>query len=59
MAEGLETVASGWRDWSVGDVLVFVLEYVKLLLPWRVWRMASHGVLGWLLLPLRYLDWRC
>ncbi len=22
----------------------------------RAWRVVSHGVLGWLLFPLRYLD---
>jgi hypothetical protein len=37
-------------------MLVFTIEYVKLLLPWRAWRVVAHGVLGWLLFPLRYLD---
>ena len=37
-------------------LLVFAIEYVKLLLPWRAWRGMVHGVLGWLLFPLRYLD---
>jgi hypothetical protein len=36
--------------------LVFTLEYAKLLLPWRWWRVLAHGVFGWLLFPLRYLD---
>jgi hypothetical protein len=37
-------------------MLVFVLEYVKLLMPFRAWRVIAHGVLGWVLFPLRYLD---
>jgi hypothetical protein len=37
-------------------MLVFTLEYAKLLLPWRWWRVVSHGVLGWVLFPFRYLD---
>ena len=56
MAGGLETVATGWRTGPTATMLVFTLEYVKLLLPWRWWRVLSHGVLGWLLFPLRYLD---
>jgi hypothetical protein len=35
---------------------VFTLEGAKMLLPWRWWRVVAHGVLGWLLFPLRYLD---
>lgn len=56
MAGGLEVVATGWRTGPTATMLVFVLEYVKLLLPWRAWRVLSHGILGWLLFPLRYLD---
>jgi SAM-dependent methyltransferase len=56
MAGGLELVASGWRTGPTATLLVFTLEYAKLLLPWRWWRVASHGVLGWALFPLRYLD---
>lgn len=56
MAEGLEPVATGWRTGPTATLLVFLLEYVKLWLPGRVWRAAAHGVLGWLLFPLRYLD---
>jgi SAM-dependent methyltransferase len=52
----LEAVAEGWRTGPTATLLVFVLEYAKLLLPYRVWRMAIHFVLGWLLSPLRYLD---
>jgi len=36
--------------------LVITIEYVKLLLPFRAWRVVAHGVLGWLLFPLRYVD---
>jgi SAM-dependent methyltransferase len=52
----LEVVAEGWRTGPTATILVFLLEYVKLWLPWRVWRVVVHGILGWLLFPLRYLD---
>jgi SAM-dependent methyltransferase len=61
LAAPLEVVATGWRTGPTATLLLFFLEYVKLLLPWRLWRMAAHGVAGWLLFPLRYLDallWR-
>jgi len=51
-----EVVAEGWRTGPTATILVFTLEYVKLWLPWRAWRIGAHGVLGWLLFPLRYLD---
>jgi len=53
---GLDIVAQGWRTGPTATLLVFLLEYVKLLAPWRWWRVLSHGILGWLLFPLRYLD---
>ncbi len=53
---GVEVVAEGWRTGPTATLLVFLIEYAKLLLPWRVWRFLAHGVLGWLLFPLRYLD---
>jgi SAM-dependent methyltransferase len=56
LAEGMEIVDAGWRTGPTATLLVFVLEYVKAIVPWRVWRIATHGVLGWLLFPLRYLD---
>jgi len=56
MTGGLEVVAEGWRTGPTATLLVFVLEYVKLLLPWRAWRILAHGVAGWLTFPLRYLD---
>jgi SAM-dependent methyltransferase len=56
MAGGMEVVAAGWRTGPTATLLIVVLEYAKLLLPWRAWRIAAHGVLGWLLFPLRYLD---
>jgi SAM-dependent methyltransferase len=56
MAGGLSVVAEGWRTGPTATLLVFLLEYVKLLLPWRAWRIFAHGILGWLLFPLRYLD---
>ena len=56
IAGGLEVVAEGWRTGPTATMLVFVLEYAKLLVPWKAWRVAAHGVLGWVLFPLRYLD---
>jgi SAM-dependent methyltransferase len=56
MAGGLEVIAEGWRTGPTATLLVFTLEYAKLLAPWRLWRALAHGVLGWLLFPLRYLD---
>lgn len=56
LAGSMEIVAEGWRTGPTATLLVVVLEYVKLLVPLRAWRVLSHGVLGWLLFPLRYLD---
>ena len=56
MAGSMEVVDSGWRTGPTATMLIFVLEYVKLWLPWRAWRIVAHGVLGWLLFPFRYLD---
>ena len=44
---------------ATATMLVMTLEYAKLLLPFRAWRVAAHGILGWVLFPLRYLDLRC
>ncbi len=56
LAGGMEVAAEGWRTGPTATLLVFAIEYAKLLLPWRWWRVAAHGVLGWTLWPLRYLD---
>ena len=56
LAGSLEVVAEGWRTGPTATMLVFTLEYAKLLLPWRWWRVLAHGALGWLLFPFRYLD---
>jgi SAM-dependent methyltransferase len=56
LAGGLEIVSSGWRTGPTATLLIVVLEYVKLWLPWRPLRAVAHGLLGWLLFPLRYLD---
>lgn len=56
LGRGMEVVAEGWRTGPTATLLVMILEYVKLLLPFRAWRVVTHGVLGWLLFPLRYLD---
>jgi SAM-dependent methyltransferase len=56
LAAPLEPVAEGWRTGPTATLLVFSIEYAKLLLPYRAWRVLAHGILGWLLFPLRYLD---
>jgi SAM-dependent methyltransferase len=56
MRGGLRVVAKGWRTGPTATILVFALEYLKLLLPWRWWRIVAHGVFGWLCFPWRYLD---
>jgi SAM-dependent methyltransferase len=56
MAGSMEIVAEGWRTGPTATILVFILEYVKLWLPWRPWRIFAHALLGWTLFPLRYLD---
>jgi len=56
LAGNLNIVAEGWRTGPTATMLVFILEYAKLLFPWRAWRIVAQGVLGWLLFPLRYLD---
>ena len=56
LAGPLELVAEGWRTGPTATLLVIVIEYVKLLLPFRAWRAIAHGVCGWLLFPLRYAD---
>ena len=57
LGSDLVVVAEGWRTGPTATLLVFVLEYVKLWFPWRVWRGGVHFVLGWLLFPFRYLDY--
>ena len=56
LAGDLEVVADGWRTGPTATLLIFIIEYVKLLLPFRAWRMVSHVVAGWLLFPFRYID---
>ena len=53
---GLTPVADGWRTGPTATMLVFALEYAKILVPGRLGRAAAHFFLGWLLFPLRYLD---
>lgn len=53
---GMQVVGQGWRTGPTATMLVFTLEYMKLLLPWKWWRVAAHGFFGWVLFPLRYLD---
>ena len=51
-----EEVKSGWRTGPTATLLVVVLEYAKTVLPWGPLPRLVHGILGWLLFPLRYLD---
>ena len=52
----MDVIAEGWRTGPTATLLVMVIEYCKLLLPYKTWRALAHGVLGWVLSPLRYLD---
>ena len=56
LAGPMEVVAEGWRTGPTATLLVFILEYVKLLFPFRAWRALAHFVCGWLLFPFRDLD---
>jgi len=56
LAGDLEVVAEGWRTGPMATMLVFVLEFVKLWMPWRTWRGLVHFALGWLLWPFAWLD---
>ena len=56
MKGDLAVVSEGWRTGPAATLLVMTLEFVKLLLPWRWWRVLAGGVLGWVLFPLRYVD---
>ena len=53
----MEVVAEGWRTGPTATLLVIVIEYVKLLFPFRAWRAVSHVACGWLLFPLD--TWTC
>lgn len=56
MAGGLKVVKTGWRTGPAATWIIFTMEFAKMLLPWRWWRILAHGVLGLVLWPLRYLD---
>lgn len=56
LGRGMEVVEEGWRTGPTATLLVFLLEYAKLLCASRIWRGFAHFTLGWLLSPLRYLD---
>jgi SAM-dependent methyltransferase len=56
LAGPTEIVAVGWRTGPAATLLVTAIEFVKLLLPFRAWRVSAHFLCGWLLFPLRYLD---
>jgi SAM-dependent methyltransferase len=56
LAGPLEIIACGWRTGPTATMLVITIEFVKGLLPFRLWRACAHFLCGWLLFPLRYLD---
>lgn len=56
LAGRMEVAAEGWRTGPTATLLVILIEYIKLLLPFRAWRAASHLLCGWIVFPLRYLD---
>ena len=53
----LEVVSTGWMTGPTSTMLIFFIEYVKLWLPSRALRQAAWVALGWVLSPLRYLDY--
>jgi SAM-dependent methyltransferase len=57
LVKPLEVVSTGWMTGPTSTMLVFFIEYVKLWLPSRRLRQAAWVGLGWLLSPLRYLDY--
>ena len=52
----LETLESGWLTGPTATLLIVVIEYVKIWLPFRWMKRAAWLLLGWGLFPLRYLD---
>jgi SAM-dependent methyltransferase len=56
MAPELEVLAEGWRTGPTATMLVFALEWIKMWFDSKLWRAAAHGIFGWILSPLRYLD---
>ncbi len=57
LVEPLEVSEIGWRTGPTATLLVFTLEYLKLWFPNRLLKRAVYLVAGWILFPLRYLDW--
>lgn len=56
LAGDMEVIAAGWRTGPTASLLVILIEYIKLWMPFRIWRAATHLICGWLLFPLRYAD---
>jgi len=52
----MEVVYKGWLTGPTATLLVILIEYVKLWMPFQWMKQAVWFVLGWLLFPLRYLD---
>ena len=46
IAAEFEVVAEGWRTGPTATMLVFTIEYAKLLLPWRIWRIRRMECWG-------------
>lgn len=53
---GFEVLESGARTGPTATLLTFVLEYCKLLFGGRSLGKAAYAAAGWVLFPLRYLD---
>jgi SAM-dependent methyltransferase len=57
LVDPLEVTSIGWRTGPTATLLAFLLEYLKLWFPNRTLKKAAYAAAGWLLFPLRYLDW--
>ncbi len=54
---GFERLESGVRTGATATLLAFVLGYNKVLFGEKTLGKAAYAAAGWLLFPLRYLDW--
>jgi SAM-dependent methyltransferase len=52
----MQVVSEGWLTGPTATLLIVVIEYAKLWMPFRWMKRGTWFVLGWLLFPLRYLD---
>ena len=52
----MRVVGDGWLTGPTATLLIVVIEYAKLWMPFRWMKRATWFLLAWLLFPLRYLD---